>query len=135
VLKCIGDFTKKSCLAATLMRGYHRHSNNNIAGCVAFSTVQRAGQNHNILPVQFMCLTVFLHNFSQSFLWSASWLEPSTSYSIHFFAQPLSSFHSTCPYHQNLFCCSTEIMPSNPSHNYPTSIFTIRLLRSSDILF
>jgi len=36
-------------------------------------------------------------------------LEPSTPYSIHFFTQSLSSFHNTCPYHRNLFCCSTEI--------------------------
>jgi len=35
---------------------------------------------------------------------------PSTSYSIHFFTQSLSSFHSACPYHRNLFCCSTEIV-------------------------
>ena len=27
---------------------------------------------HDILPVQFMCLTVFLHNLSPSFLWSTS---------------------------------------------------------------
>jgi len=40
---------------------------------------------------------------------------PSTSYSIHFFTQSLSSFRSTCPYHHNLFCYSTEIMSSNPS--------------------
>jgi len=40
---------------------------------------------------------------------------PSTSYSIHFFTQSLSSFHSTCPYHCNMFCWSTEIMSSNPS--------------------
>jgi len=39
----------------------------------------------------------------------------STSYAIHFFTQSLSSFRSTCPYHHNLFCCSTEIMSSNPS--------------------
>jgi len=42
-------------------------------------------------------------------------LVPSTSYSIHFFTQSLSSFHSTCPYHHNLFRCSTEIMDSNSS--------------------
>jgi len=42
-------------------------------------------------------------------------LAPSTSYSIHFFTQSLPSFCSTCPYHRNLFCCSTEIMLSNPS--------------------
>ena len=61
---------------------------------------------HSILPVQFMCLTVFLHNLCQSFLWSTLSLAPSTSYSIHFFTQSLSSFHNTCRYQCNLFCCS-----------------------------
>jgi len=42
-------------------------------------------------------------------------LAPSSSYSIHFFTQSLSSFHSTCLYHRNPFCGSTEIMSSNPS--------------------
>jgi len=42
-------------------------------------------------------------------------LAPSTSYSIHFFTQSLSSLCSTCPYHRNLYCCSTKIMSSNPS--------------------
>ena len=36
-------------------------------------------------------------------------LAPSTSYSIHFFTQWLSSFCNTCPYQCNLFCCSTQI--------------------------
>ena len=40
-------------------------------------------------------------------------LVPPTLYSIHFFTQSLSSFRSTCPYHRNLFRCSTEIMSSN----------------------
>jgi len=38
-------------------------------------------------------------------------LEPSTSYSIHFFTRSVSSFHSTCPYHRNLFCCSINMSP------------------------
>jgi len=42
-------------------------------------------------------------------------LAPSISYSTNFFTQSLSSFRSTCPYHCNLFCCSTKIMSSNPS--------------------
>ena len=42
-------------------------------------------------------------------------LAPSTSYSIHFFIQSLSSFRSTCPYHCNLFRWSTKIMSSKPS--------------------
>ena len=40
-------------------------------------------------------------------------LEPSTSYSIHFFTQSVSSFHSTCQYHRNLFCCSINIISSS----------------------
>ena len=39
-------------------------------------------------------------------------LEPSTSYSIHFFTQSVSSFCSACPYHRNLFCCSIGIISS-----------------------
>jgi len=42
-------------------------------------------------------------------------LEPSTSYSIHFFTQLLSFFRNTCPYHRNLFCCSINIISSIPS--------------------
>jgi len=42
-------------------------------------------------------------------------LAPSTSHSIYFFTQSLSSFRSTCPYYLNLFWCSTKIMTSNPS--------------------
>jgi len=62
---------------------------------------------HGILPVQLTCPTVFYGLLLG--------LLPSTSYSIHFFTQSLSSFCSTCPYHRNLFCCSTEITSSNPS--------------------
>jgi len=51
----------------------------------------------------------------QVFFGVALGLAPSTSYSIHFFTQSLSSFCSTCPCHHNLFRCSTEIMSSNPS--------------------
>ena len=42
-------------------------------------------------------------------------LEPSTSYSIHFFTQSVFSFHNICPYHRNLFCCSINIISSIPS--------------------
>jgi len=45
-------------------------------------------------------------------------LAPSTSYSIHFCTQSLSSFRNTCPYHRNLFHCSTEIMSSNTSLSF-----------------
>jgi len=65
---------------------------------------------HSILPVQFTCLTVFLHNLCPSPLGLLIGLEPCTLYSIHFFTQSLSSFCNTCPYHHNLFCCSTEIV-------------------------
>ena len=42
-------------------------------------------------------------------------LEPSTSYSMHFFAQSSSSFCSTCPYQRSLFCCNINAMSSTPS--------------------
>ena len=42
-------------------------------------------------------------------------LEPSTSYSIHFFTQSVSSFRNTCTHHHNLFCCSINIISSIPS--------------------
>ena len=67
---------------------------------------------HGILRIQSTCSTVFFHNLSPSFLWSTSWPGTPSSYSIHFFTQSLSSFRSTCPYHRNLFHCSTEIMSS-----------------------
>jgi len=52
-------------------------------------------------------------------------LAPSTSYSIHFFTQSFSSFCSTCPYHHNLFCCSTEVMSSNPSLSLNSVLGTV----------
>ena len=48
----------------------------------------------------------FFHNLSSSFFGLPLGLAPSSSYSIHFFTQSLSSFRSTCPYHHNLFCCN-----------------------------
>jgi len=62
-----------------------------------------------------MHLTILFHNLSQVFFGLPLGLAPSTSHSIQFFTQSLSSFHNTCPYHRNLFHCSTEIMSSNPS--------------------
>ena len=63
---------------------------------------------HSILLVQITCLAIFLHNLFPCPLWS-------TSYSIHFFTQSVYTFCSTCPYHCNLFCCSTNIISSIPS--------------------
>jgi len=70
---------------------------------------------HSLLPEQFTCLRVFLHNLCPSILWSTLGLAPSTLYAVHFFTQSLSSFCTTCPYHRDLFCCSTKIISSNPS--------------------
>ena len=53
---------------------------------------------------QFFCTTSFHVLFGLPL-----GLEPSTSYSIHFFTQSVSSFFSTCPYHCSLFCCSINI--------------------------
>jgi len=65
---------------------------------------------HSILLVQITCLAIFLHNLLPCPLWSTSWSGASTSYSIHFFTQSVSSFHCTCLYHRNLFCCSINII-------------------------
>jgi len=70
---------------------------------------------HGILPVQSTCLSVFIHNRFPSFLWPTSWLGTLHFILIYFFTQLLSSSCNTCPYHHNLFRCSTEIMSSNPS--------------------
>jgi len=83
----------------------------------------------SIIPIYFlhiirsMASSLFhpraLHSFStislQVFFGLPLGLAPSTSYSIHSFTQSLSSFRNTCPYHRNLFYCSTEIMSSKPS--------------------
>ena len=58
-------------------------------------------------------------------------LEPTTSYSIHFFTQSLSSFRNTCPYHRSLFCCSSCFLSTSgiPKHiicHISTKIFSIR---------
>ena len=42
-------------------------------------------------------------------------LGPCTSYSMHFFTQPPSSFCNTCPYYHSLFCCSTNVMSHIPN--------------------
>ena len=42
-------------------------------------------------------------------------LEPSTSYSMHFFTQSSSFLCSACPYQCSLFCCNTNAMSSIPS--------------------
>jgi len=80
---------------------------------------------HSILPVQFTCLTIFLHNLSRGPLG----LEFSTSYSIHFFSQSVSSFRNTCPYHRNLFCCSTKVISSVPAFlvSFSTLYFELSL--------
>ena len=78
---------------------------------------------HSILTVQITCLTVFLHNLSMS---SLVWSHPrTTSYSIHFFTQSVSSFRSTGPYHRNLFCCSINIISSIPSPSLNSLLGTL----------
>ena len=53
-------------------------------------------------------------SFCKSFLvYHLVWNSPLIP--IHFFTQSLSFFYNTLPHYHNLFCCSTEIMSSNPS--------------------
>jgi len=66
-------------------------------------------------------------------------LEPSTSYSIHFFTQSVSSFRNTCPYHCHLFCCSIKIISSTPSLSVNSLLgtlsFTLTICIHLTILF
>jgi len=55
-------------------------------------------------------------------------LEPSTSYSIHFFTQSVSSFCNICPYHCNLFCCSINIISSIPSLSLDSLLGTVSFI-------
>jgi len=68
---------------------------------------------HGILPVQFMCLTVFFQNISPSFLWSTPW--PGTlNFILYAFLPPVIIFFSQhMPIPSHLFCCSTEIISFN----------------------
>jgi len=61
-----------------------------------------------------VCLSV-CHKLVLYQKWLYIGYKPSTSYSIHFFTQSLSSFRKTWPYHRNLFCCCTKIISSIPS--------------------
>ena len=83
---------------------------------------------HSILLVQITCLAIFLHNRLGSFhvfFGLPLGLEPSISYSIHFFTQSVSSFRSTCPYHHSLFCCSINIISSIPSRSHNSLLGTL----------
>ena len=48
-----------------------------------------------------------------------------TLHFIHFFTESLPSFCNTCPYHHKLFCCSTKIMSSIPSHSVNSLLGTL----------
>jgi len=63
----------------------------------------------SVLHVLFTCLTVLLHNLCPSPLFFYVLIWNTALHSPSFFTQSLSSFHKTCPYHHNLFCCSTEM--------------------------
>jgi len=52
-------------------------------------------------------------------------LEHSTSYSVYFLTQSVSSFHNICPYHRSLFCCSINIISSIPSFSLNSLLETI----------
>jgi len=89
----------------------------------------------SIHPVQFTCLTVILHNVCPSPLWSTSWSGALhfIAYSIHFFTKTLSSFCHTCPYHRNLFCCSTKIISSISSTYLNSLLGTLSFTLTSHI--
>jgi len=73
--------------------------------------------------------------------WQSSWttslqvlfvlplgLGPSTSYSMCFFTQSLSSFCSKCPYQRSLFCCNIDAMSSIPSLSLSSLLHMTKLV-------
>jgi len=89
---------------------------------------------HSIFPVQLMCLTIFFHNLSPSpLVYLLAGMQPSTSYSIRFFTQSVSSFHNTCWYHRSLFCCSTKIISSIPNLSVNSLLGTLSFTLTSHI--
>jgi len=91
---------------------------------------------HSILSVQLHAWQSFCTTSLQVLFGLPLGLAPSISYSIHFFTQSLSSFRNTCPYHRSLFCCSNEIMLSNPNLSLNStwnSIFYLNVTYSSDL--
>jgi len=95
---------------------------------------------HSILPVQFTCLTILLHNLCPSPLCLSLGVEPSTSYSIHFFSKSVSSFAAhahtivTCfaivPRLYHLFLClfvNNNNNNNNHNNNKWSKYFDIRL--------
>jgi len=91
---------------------------------------------HSILPVQFTCLTVFLHNICPISVWSPSW-SGTLHFIHHTFLHPITVFfsqHMPIPsVHHNLFCCSTKIMSSNPTHSFNSLLGTLSFTLTSQI--
>ena len=70
---------------------------------------------YSILPVQTMCLAIFLHNLSPCPVWSTSW-SGALHLIFHTFLHPISVFFSQCiPIPLQPVCCSISIISSMPS--------------------
>jgi len=107
-LDFVWDTQVSQCQKKLFIHTYPDHQSTII--CFLHLLRSMASPLFNLRDWQSFCTTSL-----QVFFGQPLGLAPSTSYSIHFFTQSLSSFCSTCPYHRNLFCCSTEIISSNPS--------------------
>lgn len=80
-LDCPGESTRKKIIHS------HLSSSSTILYQLPPSTTI-----HSLLPVQFTCLTVFLHNLSPSPRWCTSW--SGTLHLLHTFLRPISVFFS-----------------------------------------
>jgi len=77
----------------------------------------------SVLPVQLRAW-LSLGTTSLQVLFGVSLsLKSSTSHSIHYFTQSLSSFRNTRPYHYNLFCSRSKIMSFNLSLSFPSVLW------------
>ena len=109
--------------------------NGRLSGTTGVSRYQKKHSPAHTHPGQCTSFITFLHlqrSTASSLLGLRAWqssrttsfqvlfrlplgLEPSTSYSMHFFTQSSSSFCSTYPYQCSLFCCNINAMSSTPS--------------------
>ena len=92
----------------------------------------------SITAVLYLSIYVLDSLFAQTLFKSCLVYLLVTSYSIHFFTQSMSSFRNTCPYHCNLFCCSTKIISSIHSLSQLftwTSIFYLNVTHPSGHLY
>jgi len=94
------------------------------------------GPQHPPCSIYMLDSLIAQHVSKFSLFYLVVWHPPLHTPYISFFIQSLSSFCNTCPCCHNLFCCSTEIMSSNPSlSTHYLELFYLNAAHPSDYPF